>query len=271
MKYSKDFIGANARLETLDQETLNDELNKMTTDELLKHADCMLQQKLGEENLLSEEEAQAEVDRLLQLTREPTENEIEPLNRKPHRTGRRIIVLIAAILLVVSVFSVAVVASKRDFSILNGVVSFENGKIHVRFPREDEAVFMTVEELEADLNTHGFEDVKLPEYFYEGEWQVKSIGYYTEEGLNEASISANDGYESYSIIINLYSDPDFSRDNTFLGAEGGKTIQKGNVSIYLFEYGNNRCGLVYFIDNKKYEIKTVSTIEKMIKIAETVA
>ena len=44
MKYSKEFLEANARLKTLDEETLNDELNKMSFDELLEHRDYMIQQ-----------------------------------------------------------------------------------------------------------------------------------------------------------------------------------------------------------------------------------
>ena len=270
MKYSPKFLETNARLETLDHETLNDELNKMTTDELLKHADCMLQQKLGEENLLGEEEAQAEIDRLLQLTREPTENEIEPLKRKPHKTGRRIGVLLAAILLVVSVFSVAVVASKRDFRILNGTVSFENGKIRVHFPREDEAVFMTVEELEADLKAHGFEDVRLPGYFHEGEWQVKDKNYCQDGDAFQANAEIKHKGESYFIELVFDKDDVSSNDAGFMGVESGETIQNGELSIYLFDHGNSRCELIYFADNIEYSIFSVSSIEKMRTIARTV-
>jgi hypothetical protein len=270
LKYSPEFLETNARLKTLDEETLNDELNKMTTDELLAHGDYMIQQTLEEKDLLSEEEAQAHINELLQLTREPSEDERKPIKVHTHRTAKRILILAAAILILISVFMVAAVASKRDFSILNGVVRFENGKIHVHFSDPDDSASMTMAELEADLQAHGFDDVKLPRYFYEGEWQIKDIAYEEDENLFQAIINVTNANELYSIRIVLNHKINFSRDTTFFGAEGGETIQNGMVPIYVFDHGEGRCELIYFIDKLKYEIKTVLAVEKLRAIAETV-
>lgn len=271
MKYSPEFLETNARLKTLDEETLNDELNKMTADELLAHGDYMIQQTLEEKDLLSEEEAQAHIKELLQLTREPSEDERKPIKVHKHRTAKRILILAAAILILISVFMVAAVASKRDFSILNGVVSFENGKIHVRFSDADDFISTTITALETDLKEHGFGDVKLPEYFYKGAWQVKDISYVAAGSMLSVDFMVEDKSESYSICIDLFFESGYPKSSTFYGAEGAETIQNGDISVYLFDHGSGRCELVYYIGNLKYYISSVSTIEKMKSIAETVA
>jgi hypothetical protein len=270
LKYSPEFLETNARLKTLDEETLNDELNHMTTDELLAHGEYMVQQKLENMDQLSEEEEQAQIDRLLQLTREPSEEERKPIKVHTHRIVKRVLILAAAILVLFSVFMVAAVASKRDFSILNGIVSFENGKIHVHFSDPDDSASMTMTELEADLKEHGFDEVKLPRYFYEGEWQAKDIVYETDENLLQAIFDIVNEQELYSVRIVLNSKTDFSRNTTFYGAEGGETIQSGDVSVYLFNHGDGRCELIYYIDNLKYCMGTVSSIENTREIAGTV-
>lgn len=270
MKYSPEFLETNARLKTLDEETLNDELNHMTTDELLAHGEYMVQQKLENMDQLSEEEEQAQIDRLLQLTREPSEEERKPIKVHTHRTVKRILILAAAILVLFSVFMVAAVASKRDFSILNGIVSFENGKIHVHFSDADDSASMTITELEADLKEHGFEEVKLPRYFYEGEWQVKDIVYETDDNLLQAFFDLVNNNELYSIRTVLKIEADLSKDITFYGVDGGETIHSGEIPVYVFDHGDGRCELIYFIDNLKYEIKTVSAVENLRTIAETI-
>lgn len=270
MKYSPEFLETNARLKTLDEETLNDELNKMTADELLAHGDYMIQQTLEEKDLLSEEEAQAHINELLQLTREPSEDERKPIKVHTHRTAKRILILAAAILVLVSVFMVAAVASKRDFSVLNGIVSFENGKIHVRFSDADDSASMTIAELEADLKEHGFEDVKLPGYFYEGEWEAFDL-VYTDEGSSALiSFNVTNNIDFFAISLSFYMTSDYPKDSVFYGVEMGKTIQRGSIHVYLFDHGNGRFELNYYTNSMKYSIKAVSTVEKMRTIARTV-
>ena len=270
MKYSKEFLEANARLKTLDEEALNDELNKMSFDELLEHRDYMIQQELGEENQLSEEEAQEQIEELLQMTREPYIDEIQPIKIHTHRTAKRILILAAAVLILISAFMVAAVASKRDFSILNGIVRFEDGKIYVHFPDVDNSNSMTMTELVEDLKAHGFGDVNLPRYYNEGNWQVKNVAYRTDTDLIIANMNLTDDIESHLISIVLYLEPKFPRDSTFYGAEGGETIQKGRVPVYLFDHGDGLCELIYFTENIKYDIKAVSADAKMRAIAKTV-
>lgn len=271
MKYSKEFLEANARLKTLDEEALNDELNKMSFDELLEHRDYMIQQELGEENQLSEEEAQEQIEELLQMTREPSKDEIQPIKIHTHRTGKRIAVLIAAILIMVSVFTVAAVASKRDFSILNGIVRFEDGKVYVKFSRNPEESAMTLAELETDLREHGFEDIKLPGYFYEDGWQTNKIEYTFEQLWKRAEFSLTRREEKYLIATVLRADNTVNLDSIFDGVENGITIQKGNSNIYLFDHGNEHSEMVYYSDNYRYEIVAHVPIEEMKGIANSLS
>lgn len=270
MKYSPEFLETNARLKTLDEETLNDELNKMTADELLAHGDYMIQQTLEEKDLLSEEEAQAHINELLQLTREPTENERKPFKVHTHRTAKRILILAAAILVLISVFMVAAVASKRDFSILNGFVRFEDGKVQVHFGKSTAFDSMSLTELEADLIKHGFDDVKLPRFFFDGDWAVTNKCYYQDEDALQVNFEINKKEETFYIEMVLDKDITSSNEVDFLGVESGETIQHGEISTYLFDHGKSRCELIYFTDNIEYSVFSVSSVEKMRTIAETV-
>lgn len=269
MKYSKEFLEANARLKTLDEETLNDELNKMSFDELLEHRDYMIQQELGEENQLSEEEAQEQIEELLQMTREPSTDEIQPIQIHTHRTGKRIAVLIAAILIMVSVFTVAAVASKRDFSILNGIVRFEDGKVYVKFSRNPKESAMTLAELETDLREHGFEDVKFPGYFYGNGWWVEKPIYTVEELWEKVEFNLTKKEETYLVNIIQKTNSNTDIESVFNGVENGDTIQKGNNSIYLFDHGNERSEMVYFYGDYKYEIIAHIPIKTMKEIADS--
>lgn len=268
MKYSKEFLEANARLKTLDEETLNDELNKMSFDELLEHRDYMIQQELGEENQLSEEEAQEQIEELLQMTREPSIDEIQPIKIHTHRTGKRIAVLIAAILIMVSVFTVAAVASKRDFSILNGIVRFEDGKVYVKLLRNPEESAMTLAELETDLREHGFEDVKLPGYFFgDGWWAEKPI--YTNEKLWKKAEFNLTKDKTYLVNTVQKTNSNTDLDSVFNGVENGITIQRGNNSIYLFDHGNERSEMVYYYGDYRYEIIAHVPLDTMKEIADS--
>jgi len=80
VEYSDAFIEKTEWLKTLDEEEFNDELNKLSDDELFALMSYYIQQHLGEEFMLSEEEEKAQIERLLQMTREP-ETESSPKNK----------------------------------------------------------------------------------------------------------------------------------------------------------------------------------------------
>lgn len=269
MKYSKEFLETNARLKTLDKEALNDELNKMTFDELLAHRDYMIREELGEENLIPEERRQEQIKKLQQMTREPSAAEVKPIRIHSHRTVKRIVALAAAIVVLISVFVVAAVASKRDFSILNGTVRFEDGKVYVRFSKNDDAT-MTLAELETDLREHGFEDVKIPSYFYEIGCKTKNV-VYTEESLSYlVSFEIEYQKEDYSFSIISHLNPDYSNNKTMYGTENGETIQQGDLYVNLFDHGDGRLEVSYFLNNYEYTIRSMQSYEKMKAIAQTI-
>ena len=270
MKYSPEFLETNARLKTLDEETLNDELNKMTADELLAHGDYMIQQTLEEKDLLSEEEAQAHINELLQLTREPSEDEREPIKVHTHRTAKRILILAAAILILISVFMVAAVASKRDFSILNGVVKFDNGKVYVNFSKKIAEPKLTLAELEMDLKEHGFVDIRLPNYFQDKRWEYQDLSYPIQDKIKQVCFSVSDNHIVFSVNIVIYLNTDSLRDTFFKGVEGGKTIQQGDNSTYVFDHGDGRCEMLYYIKDEMYRIIGRISNEEMSEIAKTV-
>ncbi len=80
MKLTDTHIRKYEWLKTLDEEVFNDELNKLSDDELFALMSYYIQQHLREEFMLSEEEEKAQIERLLQMTREP-ETESSPKNK----------------------------------------------------------------------------------------------------------------------------------------------------------------------------------------------
>lgn len=271
MKYSKEFLETNARLKTLDKEALNDELNKMTFDELLAHRDYMIREELGEENLIPEERRQEQIKKLQQMTREPSAAEVKPIRIHSYRTAKRIVALAAAIVVMISVFMVAAVASKRDFSILNGIVRFEDGKVYVKFSRNDDAA-MTLAELETDLREHGFEDVKIPGFFYENMCMVKELEYRDDSLFGEVAFDLTNNSTDYSIYFYKTNGNKLKRTFVFDGAENAEAITKNDVNIYIFDHGKGKSEIKYFYADDKYSCEIIANVpfDKMIKIASTI-
>ena len=78
---------------------MNDNRIPNKFDALLNERDAMIEAALGAAYVLSAEEEQTQVARLLERTREPDEAGIVPLKRRARRPGRRFLILAAAILL----------------------------------------------------------------------------------------------------------------------------------------------------------------------------
>ena len=270
MKYSKEFLETNARLKTLDKEALNDELNKMTFDELLAHRDYMIREELGEENLIPKERRQEQIKKLQQMTREPSVAEVKPIRIHSHRTAKRIVALAAAIVVLISVFMVAAVASKRDFSILNGIVRFEDGKVFVQFDKTTESNTMTLLELKADLSEHGFGDVILPTYFEEGDWFVGELNYSGDVSLKQVHLFFVSRSERISVSISQHQKEDYTKKGTLEGVEGGESIQGGDHPVHLLDHGNGCYEIMYFINGFSYRITANIAEKEMRVIAETV-
>lgn len=264
------FQETNARLKTLDGESLNDELNNMTFDELLAHRDSLIKEKFGKEELLSEEKRQAQIDKLLQKTRDPSESETKPIHIHAHRAVKRIAIIAAIIIVLASLFTVVSVASKRDFSILNGLVRFENGRVYVLFSNGSDSLSKTMTEFEASLKEHGFENVTLPKYFYEGDWIATDVSYSQEIHAQEANVTIKKEEESYSVFIIYHYEEKNNQEISFLGVENGETIQYGDIPVYLFSHGKARIEFTYFINNYEYRIQSSASEKKMRMIAKTI-
>ena len=71
MEYPDTFIKKIEWLKTLDEEELNDELNKMSDNELFACLDNLIQKMLGKECQISEAECNEQISKLLLMTREP--------------------------------------------------------------------------------------------------------------------------------------------------------------------------------------------------------
>lgn len=269
MKDSKEFLGTNDRLKTLDDEALNDELNKKSFDELIAHRDYMINQTLEDEQALSKEEIQEHMNRLLQMTREPSETEVKPIKIHTHKTAKRIAVLVAAILLLISILTLATVASKREFSIFNGKVTFEDGRIYVKFNQsEDDS--LTMAELETDLREHGFEGVRLPGYFYNGLWMARKVNYSSRSQDQVSFELRTDDGEIITVSVFLNGETLKESRYIFEGAENAQTFSNGKESVYLIDHGDGWYELKHFSSRYCYYYISNISIEDIKLISDSI-
>ena len=264
LKYSKEFIEENERLKKLDKEALDEQLRNMSTDELLDRLSLSIEQELGEDDLLTSEEIEANVAKIMQLTSEDE----KPNNIKKFRRTKKSIILAAVIVVIMSLAVIATTASNHNFDIKNGVVSLLQDKLSVKVYDDAEDVeFLSMSEIESDLHKHGFEYMKLSAYFFEGEWKASKPEYSSSEAIEKVVF---DLYNSnYSFTVHIYN------GNTeklnlfdFSGVENGTTIELDDLSINVYDHGNNRSEIIYNYNGYIYDINSYISYDLMKEVAE---
>ena len=264
---------ASSGTNTQEKAALEQELNALNFDELCERMDTLLRQTLGEENMLSEAQANEQIDSLLAKTREPSDTPA-PLKRKhaAHRS-KRIALLAAALVLLAAALTLAVSANLRSIKLDKAQILNEDNRIlHIRFEPEEDGELMYMEEYETALQEFGIPDYKIPFYFYEGErWRAEIK--YSKKEPDVAWISAafTQGDKAFEFIVTSFSSDDHSRDMKFPDVEQAETIQAGETPVYLFGYGKGKFLLLYFFNNCEFRvIANDTTLETMREVAQTV-
>lgn len=265
LKYSEEFIESTERLKELDDEVLDKRLREMSNDELCERLNFFVDQELGEENIHTTEEIDARVKKIMELA--DKKGNKKPQNIKKFRHSKRPIILAAAIVVLISLFAIAGSAAKNDFDIKNGIVSFFEDKLSVKLVDEEDADYMSVSDVELDLFNHGFEDIKFPSYFFEGEWKASKTEYYNNNAFNQVTVQLNK--DDLLFTINIYSG-DIDKNNTFdfSGVENATTIELDNFSINVYDHGNSWSQIVYNYNGYRYDISSHISYDVMKKIAE---
>lgn len=247
---------------------MNDNRIPNEFDALLNERDAMIEAALGAAYVLSAEEEQTQVARLSEQTREPDEAEIVPLKKRAHHTGKRIAILAAAAVLLISTLIVSVAMTKREFTVLGGRVRFENGHVVVDFPKQAGEPELTLSELENALREHGFDDVLIPGYFYENEWDAKDYKCY-DNGVVYTMYTLV--HEDMMVGVDLYlNEKKRSGSMHFPSAESIRTITNGTENVYLVDQGEGLFQMLYFHDKYEYSYVGKVPVETMEAIADSI-
>lgn len=265
LKYSEEFIESTERLKELDDEVLDKRLREMSNDELCERLNFFVDQELGEENIHTTEEIDARVKKIMELA--DKKGNKKPQNIKKFRYSKRPIILAAAIVVLVSLFAIAGSAAKNDFDIKNGIVSFFEDKLSVKLVDEEDAGYMSFSDMLDDLHNHNFVDEKLPSYFFEGEWKASKPVYYNNSSHSQVTVELHKDELLFTLSI--------STDNTekhnqydFSGVENATTIKFDDLSINVYDHGNNRSQTSYDYNGYTYDISSHISYDLMKDIAK---
>ena len=262
LKYSKEFIEENERLKKLDKEALDEQLRNMSTEELLDRLSLSIDQELGEDNILTSEEIDAQVEKIMQLA--SAQN--KPSTVKRFKNTKKMTFLVAAVIVMISLISVIAVASTHDIDIKNGVVSYFRETLSVRFLKDNENEnFMTASEVELDLYHHGFVDAKIPMYFFEDGWISEKPKYTQDDSCNQVSLIFKNGDITFSLRIS-----NGENGQKFSGLENAITVEIEDKKFYVLDHGNNSSQILYFYNDYGYDIHSYISYEKMIEFAKRI-
>lgn len=262
MKYSKEFIEENERLKKLDKEALDEQLCKMSSEELLNRLSLSIDQKLGENNIHTDEEIESQVEQIMQHA--SAQNKTNSV--KKFKNTKKMTFLVAAVIVVISLMSVIAVASTHEFDIKNGVITFFKETLSVRFLKDNENEgSMSASEIELDLHQHGFVDAKIPMFFFEEEWTSKKPKYTQSDLCNQVSLIFTNVDTSFSITILKEEN-----EQHFSDLENAKTINSKGLPVYVFDHGQGLTQAIYFYNDYGYDIATYISYEKMIEFAKKI-
>lgn len=238
---------------------------------LLNERDAMIEAALGAEHVLGAAQETAQIARLLEQTREPDTAEIVPLKKRAHHTGKRIAILAAAAVLLISTLIVSVAMTKREFTVLGGRVRFENGHVVVDFPKLEGEPELTLSELENALREHGFDDVLIPGYFCDNEWEAEELR--CPDEVEYITRAATFCLKREDVMISVYLLPKSRGRRTdvhFPRAESIRTITNGTENVYLVDHGEGMFQMLYFHDKYEYSYVGEVPVETMEAIADSI-
>lgn len=267
MGYTDEFNASNERLKKLDRESLHDELNQMNVDELLERMNWCTHQSMEADDYLTEEE----LNHQIQLLMDRIENEEVKRKAKQQKTIKikKVAILAAAIIVVVSVFSMFAIASKNNIDIKNGIIRFFHDTVSIHFFGEtfDENLTMT-KELE-QLHNYGFDDLTLPTEFFSSSFLFSTPDYKKQEFFEQIQFRARDN--DLVLLIRIMNDNGINLiEKDFKHLKKASTIERDGFYVYIFEYKDGKTQINYTKNGYSYEIYGKMPIEKTIKIAESI-
>lgn len=267
MNYTDEFNASNERLKKLDRESLHKELNQMSLDELQNRMNWCTHQSMEADDYLTEEE----LNHQIQILMDRIEDEEVKRKAKQQKTVKikKVAILAAAIMVVVSVFSMFAIASKNKIDIKNGVIKFFHETISIRFFDKNENKHLTMIELIDDLHEHGYNNLILPYWFFSNDYVASSPEYIATELSNHLNVQLKGNDEIISLRI-ISNNDNNNGQKKFSDLNIATTIEKEDFYIYVFEYKDGGSQISYTNSIYSYELYGKVPLEVMINIAKTI-
>lgn len=219
---------------------------------------------------LSEEEVNRGVAKILEKAY-PNEKVTKlSKNNKSKKITLRVL-FIAALISIFFFSCVCVVGSSHNISIENGFVTFAKDAVKIVFFGDDKEKSIDVKTLIDDLESHGFNNILLPQklYDYQSSVPVYSKGVDDVESNNIVMFELSYDTFKYSFKIEKVNS-DKLMSNYFAGLDNAETIVVDDLCIYVFEY-ESVLSAIYFVYNG-YDcfIQGEVSISEMIDTAQTI-
>lgn len=191
-------------------------------------------------------------------------------NSKSQKATLRVL-FIAALISIIFFSCVCVVGSSHNISIENGFVTFAKDAVKIVFFGEDKEKSIDVKTLIDDLESHGFNNILLPQKLYDYQ---SSVPVYSK-GVNAASANDRVMFELiedsvlYSLKIEKFGS-DVLPDSYFAVLDNAETIIIDDVYIYVFEFQTGATCACYANEGYDYSIQAEVSLSEMINTAQTI-
>ena len=219
---------------------------------------------------LSEDEVDRGVAKILEKAY-PDEKVTKPSKNSKSKKATLRVLFIAALISIFFFSCVCVVGSSHNIGIENGFVTFAKDAVKIVFFGSDKEKSIDVKTLIDDLESHGFNNILLPQKLYD---YKSSVPVYSK-GLEEAGTKDRVEFElSNDSSLYLFKiekvDSEGLMGNYFTGLENAETVIVDNLYIYVLAFENGLSYIRFVNEGYEYLIQSDILLSEMVNTAQTI-
>ena len=219
---------------------------------------------------ISEEEVNRGVAKILEKAY-PNEKVTKLSKNSKSKKATLRVLFIAALISIIFFSCVCVVGSSHNISIENGFVTFAKDAVKIVLFGSNKEEFIDVKTLIEDLESHGFNNILLPQKLYDYKSSVPVYSKGLEEAESKDRVELELINDSYLYLFKIEKvDSEDSIANYFTGLENAETILLEDVLIYVFEFEGKVSCIRFVYDEYDYLIQSDISLSEMINTAQTI-
>ncbi len=199
------------------------------------------------------------------------ENKEKPLNNKKCKSIRRVILIAAILVIIVSLFAIPTIAHHFHRDVSPDKVSFTDDSIGVNL-QEDFGEYKSIDETLKDLENFGFTDIILPAELLSGKYEV--AGEYKVDDVTTSAklvFKKDDKVIKATIRTSQKSNYNFSIGESDLDTKYPcvQEIRTGNIDIIVFGDVES-AGVLYYNNGIDYKIHMEMEFNSAVEFAKTI-